>query len=118
MNCLLPSEVSSTSISIEKFVAVRKICRRSTKAFNTPIPSFRESHWSMMPAGYPNHAYANAIDLNIMKRDIPVMDHSRLDAEELEDLKAFMALSADILSDLIDEEPRVYTVHDIKVRFK
>jgi hypothetical protein len=45
-------------------------------------------------------------------------DRQRLDAEELEDQEAFMALSNDVISDLLDDEPDIYTSDDVKVRFR
>lgn len=71
-----------------------------------------------IPSDYPNQMFASAIDLNTIKKDIMERDLHRLNAEELEDQEAFMALSNEIISDLLDEEPDIYTLDDVKVRFR
>lgn len=97
--------------------------------FKTPIPSIgrgtasttsiiADARISTMPAGYPNQMFASAIDLNTIKRNIMTMDHPRLDADELEDQEAFIALSNYVISDLLDDEPDIYTIDDVKVRFR
>jgi len=35
----------------------------------------------------------------------------------LEDQEAFIALSNYVISDLLDDEPDIYTIDDVKVRF-
>ena len=101
-----------------------------TKAeFTTPVPLMVKSVASSISAmetglmsaissNYPNRMFASAIDLNSLKKDIMAMDHHRLNAEELDDQEAFMALSNDVISDLLDDEPDIYTIDDVKVRFR
>jgi len=121
--------MSSTLISVERSATLRNTDKRITKAFNTPVLPFRVNaasmaaevvsfHWSMAPVDFPNQMYAGAIDLNTIKRDIMAMDRPRLEEEELEDQEAFMALSIEVISDLLDDEPDIYTSDDAKVRFR
>jgi len=97
--------------------------------FKTPVPSIRTdiasatsvmayACWSAIHADFPNGMFASAIDLSTIKKNIMTMDRPRLDAEELEDQEAFMALSNDVISDLLDDEPDIYTIDDVKVRFR
>jgi hypothetical protein len=58
------------------------------------------------------------MDLDTIKRNIMGLDQTRFDADELEDQVAFMALSNDVISNLLDGEPDVYTSDDAKVRFR
>jgi len=106
--------------------AIRELVRAT---FKTPIPPMGANTASSMsaiadmplftmPADFPNLMSAGAIDLNMIKRDVRAMDRSRLEAEELEDQEAFMALSADAIFDLIDDEPDDYKVPEVKVRFR
>jgi hypothetical protein len=99
------------------------------ETFKTPVPSIRKeiasatsvmayACRSAMPAVFPNGMFASAIDLSTIKRNIMTQDRQRLDAEELEDQEAFMALSNDVISDLLDDEPDIYTSDDVKVRFR
>lgn len=127
MSYLLPYKVSSTRIFDEIFAKPGIIERGSIACFNTPVPPFQSnaaymagvvSGHFMTAADYPNQMFASSIDLNTIKRDILAMDQSRLETEELENLEAFMALSADVISDLINDEPDIYTIDDVKVRFR
>ena len=97
--------------------------------FKTPVPSIGTdiasatsvmacACWTAIHADFPNGMFASAIDLSTIKKNIMTMDHPRLDAEELEDQEAFMALSNDVISDLLDDEPDIYTIDDVKVRFR
>ena len=72
----------------------------------------------------------NEVD-NIIEEETPVL-HLELEdgteqdcavialfsVEELDDQEAFMALSNDVISDLLDDEPDIYTIDDVKVRFR
>lgn len=77
-----------------------------------------DAYLSAMPAKYPNLMFASAIDLKTIKRNIMTMDRPRLNVDELEDQETFMALSNDVISDLLDDEPDIYTSDDAKVRFR
>lgn len=114
---------------LEEHISSRELGYTIKDTFKTPVPSIRKdiasatsvmayACQSAMPSDFPNRMFASAIDLSTIKRNIMTMDHQRLDAEELEDQEAFMALSKDIISDLLDEEPDIYTSDDAKVRFR
>ncbi len=119
--------VSSTRIFDEKHFKLGYIDRQNVASFNTPIPPFIANaayaagvavgHF-INAANYHNQMFAGSIDLNTIKREVMAMDQSRLDAEELDDQETFMALSNDVISDLLDDEPDIYTIDDVKVRFR
>ena len=74
-----------------------------------------------MLAAMPNQSFINAIDITTIEAYNMLMIPKRfsesskvLDEEEEE----FMALSMEIISDLIDEEPDICTTDDVKVRFR
>jgi hypothetical protein len=69
-------------------------------------------------AGLPNQRYIDAIDLNIIKGDNMSMGFRREAQETLDEEEEFTMLSAEVISDLIDEEPDICTINDVKVRFK
>jgi len=74
---------------------------------------------SAVPAAdYPNRMFASSMDLDTIKRNIMRLDQPCLDAEESGDQEVFMALSNDVISDLLDDEPDIYTSDDVKVRFR
>lgn len=103
-------------------------------AFKTPVPPIGMNAPSdigemirvhmlgsdMSTAGYPNQSYISAIDLNTFKGNIMLMDpKNRSETQEiLDDQEAFMALSAKVILDLLEEEPDTYTINDVKVRFR
>jgi len=114
---------------LEERAPSRELGNTIKDTFKTPVPSIRTdiasatsvmayASRSAMHADFPNGMFASAIDLSTIKKNIMTMDRERLDAEELEDQEAFMALSNDIISDLLDEEPDIYTSDDAKVRFR
>jgi len=124
---LLPYKDSSTRIVDERLAKIGIVDMRRKALFNTPIPQFLTdvgavsgvaTAFFMPTADYPNRMFASSIELDTIKRDIMRSDQPRIDAEELEDQDAFMALSNDVISDLLDEEPDIYTSDDVKVRFR
>lgn len=50
-------------------------------------------------------------------RDLP-SDEEEVPEEEEKLVEAFTKLSAQIISELIEEEPDTYTIEDVKVRYK
>ena len=102
-------------------------------AFKTPLPAteialaptligrmgIRMLSGDILFADYPNWSYVGAIDLAPFKDDIMKKNHqSRSQEEILEDQDAFMALSSRVILDLLENEPDIYTIDDVKVRFK
>lgn len=75
-----------------------------------------------MLATMPNQSFLSAIDITMIKGKDLLMssnrhqkNHEILDDQEEEE---FMALSMEVISDLIDEEPDICTIDDVKVRFR
>jgi hypothetical protein len=64
--------------------------------------------------------FDSAVDLNTIEEDI--MSKVRRFPPEtpdiLEDQEAFMALSTKVILDLLESEPDIYTIDDVKVRFR
>jgi hypothetical protein len=60
------------------------------------------------------------MDITIIKENIKLMDErTRTENQEtLEDQEDFTALSAKLISDLIDREPDTGHLPDVKVRFR
>lgn len=124
---MLPYKDSSTIRVDERLAKTGIVDRRSKALFNTPIPPFRmnvghvagvATKFLIHAADYPNQMFASSMDLDTIKRNIMGLDQTRFDADELEDQVAFMALSNDVISNLLDGEPDVYTSDDAKVRFR
>jgi hypothetical protein len=120
---------TASAFMLEEHISSRELGYTIKDTFKTPVPSMRTdiasatsvmayASRSAMHADFPNGMFASAIDLSTIKKNIMTMDRQRLDSEELEDQEAFMALSKDIISDLLDEEPDIYTSDDAKVRFR
>ena len=72
-------------------------------------------------ATMPNQSFSSAIDITMIDINNRLMSPKRpsesrevLDDQEEE----FMALSIEVISDLIDEEPDICTIDDVKVRFE
>jgi hypothetical protein len=124
---LLPYKDSSTRIVDERLAKTGIVDMRRKALFNTPIPPFLmnvgyvsgvASASAVPAADYPNRMFASSMDLDTIKRNIMRLDQPCLDAEESGDQEVFMALSNDVISDLLDDEPDIYTSDDVKVRFR
>ena len=58
-----------------------------------------------------------AIELNRITGDVMLMDRRTDAAGIFDDEEEFMMLSAEVISDLIDDGPDICTIDDVKVRF-
>jgi hypothetical protein len=80
----------------------------------------RTLRYNTMPANYPNQCFTSAIDITMIK-EITMLMNRRICAENqamIDDQEDFIALSAKLISDLIDREPDTGRLPDVKVRFR
>ena len=89
----------------------------SVESYHYPPTTANAMARACVLAFWPNKSYCDAIDLSKIKEDIMSMDGRNITPEILEE-EEFMALSADLISDLIDEEPDTGKLPEVKVRFR
>lgn len=126
MSCLLPSKASlATSFNVEKSIPYQGIPRISIPEAGVEMISFMITpvhtlSYNTLPDGYPNQSFDSAVDLRAIVGEIMSAARGRLPEtpEILEDQEAFMALSAKLIADLIDNEPDTGRLPDVKVRFR